>query len=96
MMRHRCVTALEQWGPTVAFAPACSRSGRSSSRGQEDDNLNEASTLDTADPRHIPWWRRVRSGLLLMALSTLLGLMAAAVVGLAVATTISLLDHALG
>lgn len=31
-----------------------------------------------------------------MALSTLLGLMAAAVVGLAVATTISLLDHALG
>lgn len=54
------------------------------------------SAPDTADPRHVAWWRRVRSALLLVALSTALGVAAAAVLGLAVVTTISLLDHALG
>jgi hypothetical protein len=54
------------------------------------------SAPETDDPRHIPWWRRVRSGILLIALSATLGIGAAALLGLVVVTSISLLDHALG
>jgi hypothetical protein len=38
----------------------------------------------------------LRSGILLVALSAALGIAAAAMLGLAVVTSISLLDHALG